>query len=91
MRGLAIGDGPRDSIPKDERSQIASEATLSGSRINATLSATGGDWMQMSDDGFWRPHVRAQFVTDDGAVVLMSYTGIVVQTRPPRYVAELPD
>jgi hypothetical protein len=32
---------------------------------------TGGDWMQMSPDGFWRPDVRAQFRTDDDAVVLM--------------------
>jgi hypothetical protein len=37
----------------------------------------GGDWMAVSDDGFWRPDVRAQFRTDDGAVVLMRYTGLV--------------
>ena len=36
--------------------------------------------MQMSDDGFWRPHVRAPFVTRDGAIILMSYTGLVEQT-----------
>jgi Protein of unknown function (DUF3237) len=65
-----------------------SEATLSGGRINATLLATGGDWMQMSDDGFWRPHVRAQFVTDDGAVVLMHYTGLVEQTDAFKRAAE---
>ncbi|HMF69355.1 MAG TPA: DUF3237 domain-containing protein [Phyllobacterium sp.] len=65
-----------------------SEAALSGRRINATLSATGGDWMQMSEDGFWRPQVRAQFVTDDGAVVLMRYTGLVQQTPAFKRAAE---
>ena len=57
-----------------------SEASLTGDRINAKLAATGVDWMVMSDDGFWRPDVRAQFLTDDGAVILMHYTGLVQQT-----------
>ena len=34
----------------------------------------------MNEDGFRRPHVRAQFVTGDGAVILMRYTGLVEQT-----------
>jgi hypothetical protein len=57
-----------------------SEATLTGKLITAELLATGGDWMQMSRDGFWRPDVRVQFRTDDRAVVLMHYTGLVEQT-----------
>jgi hypothetical protein len=57
-----------------------SEASLEGERIRARLAASGGDWMAMSPNGFWRPDVRAQFVTDDGAVVLMHYTGLVQQT-----------
>jgi hypothetical protein len=65
-----------------------SEATLSGPRIHATLSATGSDWMEMSDDGFWRPNVRAQFVTGDGAVILMRYTGLVQQTDAFKRAAE---
>jgi hypothetical protein len=44
--------------------------------------------MRMSDDGSWRPHVRAQFVTDDRAVVLMSYTGLVEQTAAFKRAAE---
>lgn len=36
--------------------------------------------MGVSGDGFWRPDVRAQFLTDDGVVVLMHYTGLVEQT-----------
>jgi len=57
-----------------------SEASLDGPGIKADLAATGMDWMGVSADGFWRPDVRAQLVTDDGAVVLMHYTGLVEQT-----------
>jgi Protein of unknown function (DUF3237) len=57
-----------------------SEASLNGPDIHARLAATGIDWMSVADDGFWRPDVHAQFVTDDGAVVLMHYTGVVQQT-----------
>ena len=57
-----------------------SEAELTGPRIRARLAATGGDWMGVGPDGFWRPDVRAQFLTDDGAVVLMHYSGLVEQT-----------
>jgi Protein of unknown function (DUF3237) len=53
---------------------------LQGEGINATMALPGGDWMRVSHDGFWRPDVRIQWVTDDGAVVLMHYTGLVEQT-----------
>ena len=58
-----------------------SEATLDGPQIKARLAATGLDWMGVSDDGFWRPDVRAQFLTDDDAIVLMAYTGLVQQSE----------
>jgi hypothetical protein len=57
-----------------------SEAELDGKRIRAKLAATGMDWMRVDTDGFWRPDVRAQFLTEDGAIVLMHYTGLVEQT-----------
>ena len=57
-----------------------SEARLEGPAITAGLAATGVDWMGVGADGFWRPDVRAQFLTDDGAVLLMHYTGLVQQT-----------
>jgi hypothetical protein len=77
-----------DPLPPTEGSPLGTrqywqvaEASLEGDRIHAKLAGTGGDWMAMSPDGFWRPDVRAQFVTDDGAVVLMHYTGLVQQTE----------
>jgi Protein of unknown function (DUF3237) len=59
-----------------------SEALLEGPRIHATLAATGIDWMGVGADGFWRPNVHAQFLTDDGQVVLMHYTGLVRADDP---------
>ncbi len=37
--------------------------------------------MRRSSDGFWRPDVRAQLVTDDDAIVLLHYRGLVKQTE----------
>ena len=65
-----------------------SEAQLAGKRIRAELAATGIDWMRVGADGFWRPDVRAQFITADGAVVLMHYTGLVEQTERFKAAAE---
>ena len=65
-----------------------SEARLAGKRIRAELAATGIDWMRVGADGFWRPDVRAQFITDDGAVLLMHYTGLVEQTERFKAAAE---
>ena len=65
-----------------------SEAKLVGERIRATLAATGSDWMSMSPDGLWRPNVRAQFQTEDAAIVLMHYTGLVEQTTKFKHAAE---
>jgi hypothetical protein len=56
-------------------------ATLKGRRIDAKLVSKGYDWMRISDDGYWRPEVRAQFRTDDGAVILMQYSGLVKHTE----------
>jgi hypothetical protein len=44
--------------------------------------------MRVGPDGFWRPDVRAQFITADGAVVLMHYTGLVEQTERFKAAAE---
>lgn len=44
--------------------------------------------MAVGPDGFWRPDVRARFRTDDGAIVLMHYTGLVQQTEAFKKAAE---
>jgi hypothetical protein len=66
-----------------------SEATLVGPRINARLGMAGGDWMIYGPDGYGRPDVRMQFVTDDGALVLLHYTGLVERTARFTAAAEV--
>ena len=48
----------------------------------------GGDWMAVSTDRFNRPNVRVQFITDDGAVVLLHYTGLVERSEAFAKAAE---
>jgi hypothetical protein len=54
--------------------------TLEGSGVSASIAMPGGDWYTASPDGFGRPDVRVQLRTADGALILMSYTGLVEQT-----------
>jgi Protein of unknown function (DUF3237) len=65
-----------------------SDASLAGPRIRAGLAATGIDWMSVGADGFWRPDVRVQFMSDDGAIIFMHYTGLVEQTDRFKKAAE---
>ena len=64
------------------------EGTLEGPRINAHIAMPGGDWNRTSTDGFARPDVRVQFVTDEGHVILLRYTGLVQVTDAFRRAAE---
>jgi hypothetical protein len=73
---------PTTGSPLGERQYFEMTAgTLTGDRINARIAMPGGDWMWRSPDGFWRPDVRVQLVTDDNAVVLLPYRGLVQQTE----------
>lgn len=55
------------------------QATLKGVGINATTVIPGIDWF--TPNGYSRPHVRLALCTDDGALVLLEYHGIV-QAKP---------
>jgi hypothetical protein len=48
-----------------------------GPRLNGTVLSGGGDWALLGDDGWVRLDVRGQLRTDDGAIVYMSYTGVL--------------
>jgi hypothetical protein len=47
-----------------------------GKRIDGVLEG-GSDWMIDAGDRFWRPHVRTQIRTRDGAYLGMHYDGLV--------------
>jgi len=56
------------------------EGSLEGEGLRAHLAMPGGDWMTVSSDRFARPDVRVQPETDDGALILLHYTGLVERT-----------
>jgi hypothetical protein len=81
--------GDTSGSPLGERRYFEmSEGTLSGPGITARISMPGGDWMRVDADGFWRPDVRVPLVTDDGALILLRYTGLVQQTEAFQKAAE---
>jgi len=53
------------------------QATLKGKRIKARSAMPGTDWFAPGPDGFGRPDVRLQFITEDNAIILLHYTGLV--------------
>lgn len=54
---------------------------LSGDRLHGTVLGSGGaDWMLIGEDGYGRLDVRGQFLTDDDAVLYLSYVGLVEVT-----------
>jgi hypothetical protein len=85
----------RGPLPATEGSPVGarqyyemSEGTLRGERINATIAMPGGDWHVVGSDRFGRPDVRVQFTTDDGAPILLHYTGLVERTATFNRAAE---
>jgi Protein of unknown function (DUF3237) len=77
--------GPATSRTNDDEDpryvfwQMA-RATLEGPKIRASTVMPGIDWFTPYPDGYGRPHVRLPFETDDGALVLLEYRGIVQAT-----------
>lgn len=49
--------------------------TVEGERVNGTLRGAGADWILIGADGYGRIDVRTQIVTDDDAVIYLSYVG----------------
>lgn len=48
-----------------------------GERLNGSFAGAGADWMLIGTDGFARLDVRGQIVTADGAVIYVSYNGLL--------------
>jgi hypothetical protein len=73
--------GPTTGSPDRLCWQIA-EATLAGPRIQATLAMPGIDWIRLGRDGIRRQDQRAQFLTEDGALVLLHYDTALIRGGP---------
>jgi hypothetical protein len=74
---LMIGDGPygtRAFFP-------VTEGRVKGERINGAFVGGGGDWLLIGSDGWARLDVRGQIQTDDGAVLYITYHGVLQLTE----------
>jgi hypothetical protein len=70
--------GPTTGSPARLCWKIA-EATLAGPRIQATLAMPGLDWIRLGSDGIRRQDARAQFLTADGALILLRYDSALIR------------
>lgn len=50
---------------------------ISGPRIRGKVRSVGGDWATVRNDGVGRLDVRTTFETHDGALILVTYQGVV--------------
>jgi len=67
---------PVGAGPSGRRSVAAiGDGWVKGDRITGTFVGPGADWAVLGTDGFFQIDVRAQIRTDDGAVLLLTYTG----------------
>lgn len=57
---------------------------MKGPRLNGTLVGATGDWALVGPDGFARLDVRAQVQTDDGAVIYLTYPGLLEMNEATR-------
>jgi hypothetical protein len=64
---------------------IVRDGTVSGPRLRARVRPGGGDWFLVRGDGVGELDVRATLETDDGALILMIYRGIL--DAPPDVAA----
>lgn len=53
------------------------QGTLSGDKINGILRSGGGDWITIRPDGVAITDVRGTIETRDGALIYLSYTGVM--------------
>ncbi len=70
---LEVGTGPYGTRMVFE----VTGGSFEGKRLKGKILTGGADWLLVGPDGWGRIDVRAQFVTDDGAALYLSYTGLV--------------
>jgi hypothetical protein len=70
--------GPTTGSPSRLCWKVA-EATLTGPRISASLAMAGTDWIRVEPGGIRRQDQRTQFLTEDGALILMRYDAGVIR------------
>jgi hypothetical protein len=70
-----IADGPQGTRLVIE----ARSGSFEGPKLKGTVLGPGGDWVTMRPDGTGKLDVRLLLQTEDGAMILMTYTGIMTE------------
>jgi hypothetical protein len=60
---------------------VPAGGTVHGPKINGTLIPPAGDWLIPMPDGTTRLDVRATIKTDDGELILVEYSGVIVTSK----------
>ena len=60
---------------------VPAGGTVRGPKINGTLVAPAGDWLTVMPDGSLRLDVRATIKTDDGEIILVTYSGAFAASK----------
>jgi hypothetical protein len=74
---VAIGPGPYGTRLFYE----VREGSVDGPRLRGEVLSGGGDWALVGKDGFTRLDVRGHCRSDDGALLYLSYRGLLEQTE----------
>ncbi len=71
--GLPIGAGPSGL----RLVAAVATGTVTGERLNGTIVGPGADWVKVGKDGLARVDVRMQISSDDGALIYVTYDGLL--------------
>ena len=63
---------------------VPAGGTVRGPKINGTIVPPSGDWLIVMPDGSPRLDVRATIKTDDGEIILVTYTGVANSSKEAR-------
>lgn len=77
---LAVGPGPFGNRLVVE----VLGGSFEGPRLRGKILTGGADWLLVDADGWGHLDVRAQFVTNDGAALYLSYFGIIEMNEKAR-------
>lgn len=63
---------------------IARGGSFKGERLRGRVHSGGGDWLLVGADMVGRIDVRATLETEDGALILMTNTGVITWAKTDR-------
>ena len=66
------------AVPEGIRANVyTAEGTVTGEKVQGSLRPVGGDWVTVRPDGVAITDVRGTIETHDGALIYITYTGVM--------------